>query len=46
MNIGKTLALIEIALTIATALLGHHWWIFAAAAFLRLAAALMSVVTI
>ena len=38
MNIGKTLVVIGIVLTVAAALLGHHWWIFAAEAFLRLAA--------
>ena len=38
MNMGKTLVIIEIVLTVAAALLGHHWWVFAVEAFLRLAA--------
>ncbi|MGB6598932.1 MAG: hypothetical protein WA621_14025 [Candidatus Acidiferrum sp.] len=39
MNIGKTLVFIEIVLMVAAVSLGHHWWILAAEAFLRLAAA-------
>ncbi|MGC1482929.1 MAG: hypothetical protein WA789_03965 [Candidatus Acidiferrum sp.] len=43
MNIGKKLVVIGIMLTVAAVLPGHHWWIFAFEAFLRLAAvALMS----
>lgn len=38
MNIAKTLVIIEVVLTVAGALLGHHWLVFAAEVFLRLAA--------
>jgi hypothetical protein len=38
MSISQTLLVIEIVLTVAEVLLGHHCWVFALEAILRLVA--------